>query len=318
MSSENLKFFHLIPDGTHIDFIAKFKLFVIISVVTCGAVFFGLFTKGLNFGIDFTGGSVVQVRFNQPKTPEEVRKLVAEIGEEGASVVEVGEGHMEYMITSRTAKDVASKASLQKKLVDKLGNQIQIQSVDVVGPKVGEELKWSAIQALVYSVLLIMVYIWLRFDFRFAPGATIAMIHDIIIATGVYVFTGMEFTITAVAALLTIAGYSVNDTIVIYDRVRELLKTGGDAQPLPTVINRGINLTLSRTLLTNFLTFLSVIPIAIATDGEIQNFAYAMLVGLFVGTYSTIYVAAPFTIYVDRYMAKKATNQRASAVSARA
>lgn len=300
-----MKFFQIISPNTNIDFIGKFKLFVVISVVTVSAVIIGLLTKGFNFGIDFTGGTVVQVAFAQPTSAEEIRKLVHDLDAPDASVVAVGDKNLEYMITTRLVKD-GGVNTLDKRLIAKVGaDKATIRQVDVVGPKVGAELKTAALQSLFYSVILIMIYIWLRFDFRFAPGATIAMIHDMILAAGFYIFTGREFSIVSVAALLTIAGFSVNDTIVIYDRVRDLLKQAGDATPLPQVINRAINLTLSRTFLTNGLTFLSILPIAIFCDGEIADFADAMLIGMFVGTYSTIYIAAPATIYVQRYFDQK-------------
>jgi len=296
-----MKFFELIPSGTNIDFIGKFKIFVLLSIITVGISLAGLFTTGLNYGIDFTGGTVLQVKFPQKTSAEEARRIVADFGVPEATVVAVGDSGFEYMITSRTDTNVKGKSVLHQKFEEKFGKQV-ILSADIVGPKVGKELKWSAGQALFYSVVLIMIYIWFRFDFRFAPGATIAMIHDIILATGYYVFTQNEFTITGSAALLTIAGYSVNDTIVIYDRVRELLKQSGDAIPLSQTINRAINLTLSRTLLTSLITFISIIPIVIFCTGEIHDFAEAMMVGIFVGSYSTIYIAAPMTIYIEKFL----------------
>src|SRR5262249_36182229 len=153
---------------------------------------------------------------------------------------------------SNVEKKKEQKNTLAQKLSNKVGPEnITIQKADEVGPKVGHELKLAALLSLIYSVICITIYIWLRFDFRFAPGATIAMVHDLILSSAFYLFTGREFTITSIAALLTIAGYSVNDTIVVYDRVRELAKKGGNAIPLPEMINRAVNQTLSRTLLTS-------------------------------------------------------------------
>ncbi|MFM8268646.1 MAG: protein translocase subunit SecF [Pseudomonadota bacterium] len=302
-----MKFFTLIPTNTKIDFIGKFKYFFALSLVTFVFVIWKVSTGGLNFGVDFTGGTVIQARFNKAQNAESVRKIIAELGEGEASVVSLGTENTDYLITSRSHadNDESGKNLLNQKLTQKLGSDVQILSVDVVGPKVGAELKKAAILSLVYSILLIAAYIWLRFDFRFAPGATIAMVHDLIMATGFYLLTGREFTITAIAALLTIAGYSVNDTIVIYDRVREMNKAGGNALPLPETINKAINLTLSRTILTAALTLISVIPIAIFCTGELQSFALAMCFGIFVGIYSTIYIASPFTIYVAKFLENK-------------
>lgn len=300
-----MKFFELVPNNLNIDFVGKFRLFVVISVISVAASVIGMFTKGFNFGIDFTGGTVVQVKFKDVQKIEDVRKVMDEVGAEESTVVAVGDSGHEYMITARTLSD-AKESSLPKLILDKVGaDKATISQADIVGPKVGSELKMSAIRSLVYTVILIMVYIWFRFDFKFAPGATVALIHDMTVAAGYYVLTQREFDITAIAALLTIAGYSVNDTIVIYDRVREMLKVGGGGMSLPQTINKAINLTLSRTVITSGATFLTVIPIAIYCEGPIQDFAETMLIGIFIGTYSTYYIAAPMTIYVEKFLAKR-------------
>ncbi|NBY21148.1 protein translocase subunit SecF [bacterium] len=300
------KYLHLVPNNLSLDFIGKFKYFIVFSILTLIAIVAGLWTKGLNYGIDFTGGTVMRVKFNQPHSSESVRKIMDELGETEASVVSLGETNQEFMITSRIVKDEKEQKNIvpiNARFLSKVGaNEVTVQSVDVVGPKVGAELKAAALRSLFYSVILITIYIWLRFDVRFAPGATLAMIHDLVMATGFYMLTGREFTITAIAALLTIAGYSVNDTIVVYDRVREMLKQSGSNLPLPQTINKAINLTLSRTVLTSLVTFISIVPIIFLCKGEIQSFAIAMCFGIFVGTYSTMYIASPFTIYVEKFL----------------
>lgn len=300
------KYLHLVPNNLSLDFIGKFKYFITFSVVTLIAIVVGLWTHGLNYGIDFTGGTVMRVKFNQPHSAESIRKIMEDLGEGDASVVGLGETSQEFMITSRSAKDEKAAKNvlpINARFVSKVGaSEVTVQSVDVVGPKVGAELKAAALRSLFYSVILITIYIWLRFDVRFAPGATLAMVHDLVMATGFYMLTGREFTITAIAALLTIAGYSVNDTIVVYDRVREMLRQSGSNLPLPQTINKAINLTLSRTVLTSVVTFISVVPIIFLCKGEIQSFAIAMCFGIFVGTYSTMYIASPFTIYVEKFL----------------
>jgi preprotein translocase subunit SecF len=254
---------------------------------------------------------VVQVKFAKPTTAEEARRLVTAAGEPDAVVAGLGKEGLEYLITAQTHMETKSTDSLPQRLVKQAGaGNLTIQQVDIVGPKVGAELKLAAIRSLLYSVLLITIYIWMRFDLKFAPGATVAMVHDIIIVAGYYMLFGKEFTITAVAALLTIAGYSVNDTIVIYDRVREILKNVGGGADLRSAINKAINVTLSRTTLTSGVTMISIIPIAIFCTGEIKDFAEAMLIGILVGTYSTIYVAAPLTVYVQRFLEKDEPKKR--------
>jgi len=300
-----MKFFQLIPTDTNFDFIGKSKYFLLASGLLLVAVVTGMMTKGLNFGIDFTGGTVMQVKFTEPRKVETVRTLLEELGEPDASVVELGQDDTEYLITSRT-QVAGGKEPLTKRLPEKVGaGKMQVLSADVVGPKVGAELKQAAILSLLYSIILITIYIWMRFDLKFAPGATLAMLHDLLMAVGFYLVTGREFTITAIAALLTIAGYSVNDTIVIYDRVREMYKKGGDALPVAETVNKAINITLSRTILTGTVTLISVLPLILFTSGEIQSFSIAMCFGIFVGCYSTIYIAAPFTIYVQKWQERK-------------
>ncbi len=297
------KFFQLIPADTNIDFIGKYRMFVALSLLLIVASFVLMFTKGFHFGIDFTGGTVMQVNYKTPTSAETVREQLSQAGAPDASVVSMDKTEHEYLITAQSSSDVAG-SSLPDKLRKLVGaDKLDIPQVDVVGPKVGGELKWSAVLALFYSILLIMIYIWLRFDAKFAPGATAALVHDLILTAGFYVVTGMEFDITAVAALLTIAGYSVNDTIVIYDRVRTMI--GGaqlDNAALAKTVNNAINITLSRTILTSGFTALSVIPVAIFCDGPIQAFSQAMLFGILVGSYSTIYIAAPMTISVQRLL----------------
>lgn len=308
-----MKFFQLVPTHTNIDFIGKFKYFIVFSILSGIAVVAGIFTKGFNYGIDFTGGTVIQIKFNEPHSSEEVRKLLANVGEKEDSVVAIGTEGNEYLITTRSVSEKGA-LPLHKKLEALPGRDAnKILKVDIVGPKVGAELKLASLRALFYAVIFITIYIWLRFDFRFAPGATIAMVHDLLLSSGFYLLTGREFTITAVAALLTIAGYSVNDTIVVYDRVREILKRGGDSLHLDVTVNRAVNLTLSRTLLTSGITFISIVPIIFFCTGEIQSFAMAMCFGIFVGTYSTVYIASPFAIYVNRFSESRKKNPNVKA-----
>lgn len=300
-----MKFFQLVPSNTNIDFISKFPIFIVGSTVLAIFLLVGINTKGFNYGIDFTGGALVALKFKAPTDSEKVRQIVAEAGAPDASVVSTDKTQQEYLITAPAGKEAKDSVPLANRLREKLGDQITIEKSDNVGPKVGQQLKTSAMLSLFLSILLIMIYIWLRFDLRFAPGATVAMIHDLVMVAGFYFVTGTEFTITSIAVLLTVAGYSVNDTIVVYDRVREIFKIGtGDA--LPATINRAINQTLSRTVLTSFVTLISVVPIAILCEGELKSFAIGMCIGIFAGTYSTVYIASPMTIYVEKFMAARA------------
>jgi preprotein translocase subunit SecF len=173
-----------------------------------------------------------------------------------------------------------------------------------VGPKVGEQLKWQAIKALLYAMGFIMLYIAVRFDLRFAPGAIIALFHDVSITLGIFVLTRNEVSLTVVAALLTIVGYSINDTVVIYDRIRENMQKLRERE-LPLVMNKAINETLSRTIFTSVATMLAIVAIFVFGGGQIRDFAFAMIIGIVVGTYSSIYIASPLTVVIDQLFSRR-------------
>jgi preprotein translocase subunit SecF len=180
----------------------------------------------------------------------------------------------------------------------------RVQRIDYVGPQVGNQLRNKGIAALLYAMLAILVYVAFRFDFKFGPGALLAMVHDVIMVSGYYLVSRREFNLTSIAVLLTITGYSINDTIVIYDRIREEMARY-KGKPLPEIINIAVNDTLSRTILTSGVTALSLIGLLIFGVGEIWDFAMAMLVGIVVGTYSSVYIASPLTIWLDERAARK-------------
>jgi preprotein translocase subunit SecF len=180
----------------------------------------------------------------------------------------------------------------------------RVQRVDYVGPQVGNQLRNKGIAALLYSMLAILVYVAFRFDFKFGPGALLAMVHDVTMVSGYYLVSRREFNLTSIAVLLTITGYSINDTIVIYDRIREEMARY-KGKPLPEIINIAVNDTLSRTILTSGVTALSLVGLLIFGVGEIWDFAMAMLVGIIVGTYSSVYIASPLTIWLDERAARK-------------
>jgi len=179
-----------------------------------------------------------------------------------------------------------------------------VRRVDYVGPQVGNQLRNKGIAALLYAMLAILVYVAFRFDFKFGPGALVAMVHDVVMVSGYYLVTRREFNLTSIAVLLTITGYSINDTIVIYDRIREEMARY-KGKPLPEIINIAVNDTLSRTILTSGVTALSLVGLLIFGVGEIWDFAMAMLVGIIVGTYSSVYIASPLTIWLDERAARK-------------
>ncbi|AKF82482.1 protein translocase subunit secF [Myxococcus fulvus] len=372
----------ILKNKTNIDFIGKRKPAVFISTIINLAILVGIATVGFNYGVDFAGGTVVELKFDHPVTAAEVRQRaqkgdlhdvsvqnigsasenafllrmggVTQLNEENAdkakaaieglgSVKNVYADLANGIINFRSSTPLTAEAI--KAAVEKSGTGVQEvrvlgenqggtgvdyqvvasgmadkvygalsaglekpdfeqRRVDYVGPQVGKQLRNRGVMALLYSMVAILIYVAFRFDFKFGPGALLAMLHDVIMVAGYYLVSRREFNLTAIAALLTIVGYSVNDTIVIYDRIREdMAKFKG--KPFAEVINIAINDTLGRTILTSGTTALSLIGLLIFGVGEIFDFAMAMLVGILVGTYSSVYIASPLTIWLDERAAAK-------------
>lgn len=287
---------------THIDFMGKRKLAFFFSLLLSIGSFVLLFQKGLNFGIDFAGGIVMEVRTNEPLPLSELRKT---LGRE-----KLGEISLQYFgsdrdILIRLQQQGEGDSVAQKKAVEAIkaninkhfpNYQADYRKVDYVGAQVGEELIKSGILALVLAYASIMVYMWVRFEWQYGVGAIITLLHDGILALGFFSLTGLEFNLTSVAALLTIVGYSVNDTVVIYDRIRENLRKY-KKMPLGEVINLSTNETLARTIKTVATTFVATLALALWGGEVIKSFSYAMLFGVAFGTYSSIYISAPILIH---------------------
>lgn len=289
------------PD-TNFDFVGTRYYFISISVALILLSFVMFFTRGLKMGIDFAGGSEVHIRFHQKMDSSEVRKILSEGGFKEASVQNFGvEGSGEFLIhleqTSETLKTLSD--DITKLFVKTKGEgSFEMQKIEMVGPKVGADLKKRGAWALFYALLGILIYVALRFDYRYSPGGVIALIHDVIITLGAFALLGKKFDLTILAAVLTIIGYSINDTIVIFDRIREVLKAHGGGMDIKTVINKSVNETLSRTILTSFTVFLTVLALFLFGGDVIHDFSFAMLVGVVVGTYSTVFIASPIFMYL--------------------
>ncbi len=367
----------------NIDFIGKRKPALFLSTLLNLAVLVGIGLGGLNFGVDFAGGTVVELKFKKTVDAQQIREraekgglhhvqvqqigpsnessyllklggmtqlteasavkaeqairglaklrsyssdlengfikfrsetkldpaaIKAAVVASGTGVNEVralGElqgGGFEYQVVASGMAD-AVNAAMSRGLSE--ADYVQ-QRVDYVGPQVGKQLRNKGIIALLYSMLAILVYVAFRFDFKFGPGALLAMVHDVIMACGYFLVTQREFNLTSIAVLLTVTGYSINDTIVVYDRIRETMHRYR-GKPLAEIINIAINETLARTILTSGVTALSLVGLLIFGVGEIFDFAAAMLVGIVVGTYSSIYIASPLTIWLDERAAAKAS-----------
>jgi preprotein translocase subunit SecF len=279
----------------HVDFIKKRKVALIISLVLIIAGSVSLITRGgPNYGIDFTGGTLVQLKFSQPVTVQEVRSGLKGIGL-GDSVIQRFGSENEVVIRMEASagnlEDVGHKITshLQKLLP---GQSIEVRRTELVGPKVGKDLRGKALLAIVIALCGIVAYISWRFEFRFAVAAIVALIHDMMITVGVFSILDKEFTLTIVAALLAIVGYSLNDTIVVFDRIRENFKARRRGA-VDEVINKSINETLSRTILTSLTTLMVVLVLTLFGGEVIHAFAFALVIGVMVGTYSSVFIASP-------------------------
>ncbi|MBT3235809.1 MAG: protein translocase subunit SecF [Bdellovibrionales bacterium] len=292
-----------ISRNTKINFVSHFPITSIISVLLVTGAIILLFTR-IEYGVDFRGGAEIQLKFDRAVSLGELRSTLKRGGFSGASVQTIGpEGDNEYLI-----KVLASKENLNQ-VAEKLSHAVQqeyqtqgarIRKVDIVGPKAGAQLRIAGFQAMGWALIAIMIYIGLRFDFKYSPGAIVALLHDVSIILGIFALTGTEFTLQTVAALLAVIGYSVNDTVIVYDRVREHEERYSGVE-LKTHINNAVNETLSRTILTSGTTLFISITMYFFGGLAIKDFFLAISLGVLVGTYSSIYVAANVTLLLDRF-----------------
>lgn len=367
----------LIKPGTNFDFVGKNKFFVSLSAILVIISFILLFSIGLNFGIDFSGGTEIHLKFNRPISMEQIRTFVEKSGYTKSNILSIGDEQKEYVI--RVAEFASIKESeaqrIKDLIIEKYGKErvkkfkfsgeagdkfevkftedidiaqfkemlvsngvdcidikregkttefqylvilagiskkieetikkeipeikIEIVGVDAVGPQVGKDLRTSGLLAAIYSLIAITIYVAFRFDFRFAPGAFISLLHDGLITLGVLAVLRFEFDMTGLAAIMTLLGYSINDTIVVYDRVRENL-VKYKTKPLSEIINISINEMLGRSIITS-LTVLIVAGVLLFYGGHtLRTFSFVMFFGVIIGTYSSIYIAAPISLYVEK------------------
>ncbi len=295
----------LIRPDINIDFLGKRKIALALSAVVLLASLMLIMFKGLNLGIDFTGGTLVEVRFHQQVKAADIRQALVPAGYGKAVIQEFGSPE-EILIRVQNQEGVEASAistAILDALTDKFGaDQVEMRRVEFVGPQVGEELKTAGMMAVFYTLIGILIYVMVRFKLRFALGADAALLHDIIIVVGVFSALQLEFSLSVVAALLTVLGYSLNDTIVVFDRIRENFETNKKKKnPLDEVevCNQSINQTLTRTLMTSLTTLLVVFSLYFFGGEVIHNFAFALLVGIAVGTYSSIFIASPIMLSLE-------------------
>jgi preprotein translocase SecF subunit len=291
--------FHLIPANTRIDFMRFHKPAFILSVIMVVGSLVLIFTKGLNYGIDFAGGVLMEVQSKQEQAVDlaAMRNTLDSLNIGEITLQTFGAPNdVLIRIPQQQGGDGATQAAVAK-LKAALGDQWDYRRTESVGPKVGEELKSSAVWASILAMLGIMAYVWFRYEWQFGVNALLALFHDCVTTVGLFALTGMEFNLTTVAAVLTIAGYSVNDTVVIYDRIRYDLRRY-KTMSLKDLINLSLNTTLSRTTVTSGLTLLSVLALALFGGEVLRGFSIAMIWGIVIGTYSTICVASPLLLYM--------------------
>jgi preprotein translocase subunit SecF len=274
-----------------INFNKFYKIFNLISVFLIVISLFLLIFKGLNFGVDFKGGTLIELRSNNKEvTVSKLRESFLQMNLGDISVKKFG-NESDFLIKfEKKDKNVNFVNSIKEKLNNSIGNDFNFRRVENVGPKVSKELLRSGIIAIFLSLSAMLFYIWIRFEWQFSLGAILALFHDVIITLGFFSLFGLEVNLSIVAAILTIVGYSMNDTVVIYDRVRENLKKYSDIK-IYELTNLSINETLSRTLITSITTLLALFSIFIFGGEILKGFSFAMILGVIFGTYSSIYIA---------------------------
>ncbi|MDH4210282.1 MAG: protein translocase subunit SecF [candidate division WOR-3 bacterium] len=292
--------------NSNIDFIGKRKFGFIFSAVVIAISFLLIFIKGPNFGIDFTGGALLQVRFESPVSTAELRDALARIGRGNAQIQALGVQDTEYIIRAAGENPEEFASTVKDALVEDFPDiKKEFLREETVEPKIGKELLTKTIWAVVIALVLILIYVSFRFDYRFGAAAVIALFHDAVFTVGVLVLTQREFSIVVVGALLTIIGYSINDSIVISDRIREKYSKMR-REPYNVVLNTGLNETLSRTILTVGTTLLAVIALLLFGGSVIADFAFTLLVGFLIGTYSSIFILANIvSVWEEKFPKKK-------------
>lgn len=286
--------------GLNLDFVGKMKIAFAASMVAIIISIISLVAHGGPvLGIDFAGGTLVQVKFKEPVSISDIRATLSSVNLERSIIQRFGAtGDNEYLIKTELSSGELQglSATIERALADKFGkDSFEVQRVEVVGPKVGEDLQKKGLYAVIGACIGILIYVALRFQFRYAVGGVLALVHDITITVGIFSLLNKEFDLTIIAALLTILGYSINDTIVVYDRIRENEKKTR-RRTLAETINTSINETLSRTIITSGVTALVVVALYLFGGPVIHDFAFAILIGIVVGTYSSIFIASPIVL----------------------
>ena len=299
-----------IKPGIHIDFVGKMKYFitfsVIVAIIGIGSV---IYHGGLNLGIDFAGGSIIQIKFQKTVSADQIRTALKSTKLESSIIQQFGVN--EFLI--RTHESFSDQnilaANVLQPLTAAFNKDYEIRRVEVVGSKVGADFQRKAIFAVILSWLAMLIYVGWRFEFRYGLGGIIALIHDVVIIIGTVSILNMEFTITILAAVFFIIGFSINDTIVVLDRVRENVKLN-PKKTLAEIINLSVNQTLSRTILTSLTVFLTVLALFFFGGAVIHDFALSLLVGVVFGTYSSVFISCPIVLLFENMKLSKTKRKK--------
>ena len=300
--------------NVNVDWLGKKWYFLCFSLIFSVA---GVISMGMHWartgspvplGVDFKGGTQVQVKFQNPPDANAIRQATDAAGIKDAQIVRFDQPEMREMLISLPTPSDASLDTGRKEIVDALNahysNPIVTTAVQVVGPTVGRQLEKEAALATLYSLIGMLIYLWFRFELIYGVAAVVAVFHDTLITLGFFAIFDKELSLTVIAAILTLVGYSMNDTIVVFDRIRENLRLSR-REGLADLVNRSINQTLSRTVLTSGLTFLTVLALFVFGGEVLHNFSFALVVGILIGTYSSIAVAAPMLVAYQDWRAQK-------------
>ena len=294
-----MKSIRWIKKDLKVNFLNIKNIATIISIVALiSSILFILF-KNLNFGIDFKGGTLIEIKKEHDLTISNIRSQLSDLGLGDIQIQTFGSADV-VLIRIENSSDLISNADMNSINIIKtnLGSKIEIQRTEIVGPKVSSELVQKGLIAIIVAVILMLFYIWIRFEWQFSIGAIIALIHDIIITIGIFSFFQIEFNLSIIAALLTIIGYSMNDTVVVYDRIRENLRKYKSLE-IYQLINQSLNETMSRTVLTSFTTLLALFSLYFLGGEVLKGFTLAMIIGVFIGTYSSIFIASQIILYLN-------------------
>ncbi len=285
----------LIPDDTKFPFMRFSRFGFFVSGILCALSIVLFATKGLNYGIDFKGGSVITIRTQEAAHLDNLRLTLNNLGLGSVELQQFGSPNDVLIRLPAQGGGDANEQAAQKRVVDALGPTVEVRSKETVGAKVSEELTQQATGAVMLSIFFVLFYLWARFEWQFALGAVISLLHDVTLSLGLFSLIGLEFNLSIIAAILTIVGYSLNDTVVVFDRIREFLRRY-KSMGLADLIDFSINSVLPRTILTSLATLMALLALYFYGGEVIHGFSFAMIWGVVVGTYSSIFIASPVLI----------------------